>query len=78
MLLKAVTADLNRAGVSDVRTLVAKANMAALSFYQQLGFSSQRDYVTFLGDQMVEVIEMRMPLSRLRREQQPEADQSTS
>ena len=76
-LLAAGAAALEETGVSEVRTLVAKANAPAVCFYEQHGFSAKRAYMTFVEDQMLEVIEMNVPLSRIAREQGPNEDQAT-
>jgi ribosomal protein S18 acetylase RimI-like enzyme len=51
--------------VTEVRTLVAEANTRAVRFYKGKGFIQNRNYVTFLGNQMLKVVEMIAPLSQL-------------
>jgi ribosomal protein S18 acetylase RimI-like enzyme len=55
-------------GVAGIHACYVSAevdNAPALAFYQRFGFRLHREYASFLGDQILRLVELRIPLTEL-------------
>ncbi len=64
-LLQTAARQLQAEDIVQCSTSVAGQNGPARAFYQQMGFRPQREYVTFVDNQMLSMVEMAVPVSQL-------------